>query len=272
MNALRWEYWSWPVLPLVLAAGLAVGYYWLSDGRWQRGGGAYFAGLGLFVLVETSPLHFLGMHALFSAHMAGHVALLLLAGPLLVLGLPPTPRPRAARRLAAFSRWLRGRVPLAWAAGVGLMWVLHVPAVFDASFAGMDNPLSPVPLLHAAALLAAGALFSWPLFGPVAGCHVHPLAGVVYLFTACAACSLLGLLVTFAPYGTYRHYLTAAPAVCGTLDLGAAPWGLTRTADQQLAGLIMWVPCCFIYLGGCVFLLARYFAEPTETTGAPVGG
>jgi cytochrome c oxidase assembly factor CtaG len=39
------------------------------------------------------------------------------------------------------------------------------------------------------------------------------------------------------------------------------PWNLSPAQDQQAAGLIMWVPCCFVYLSGCLFLLYRWFAE-----------
>nr|WP_254245210.1 cytochrome c oxidase assembly protein [Hymenobacter sp. BRD67] len=159
---------------------------------------------------------------------------------------------------------------MAWGAGVGIMWGLHVPAVFDASFTAMQNVFNPLPVLHAGAMLLAGALFSWPLFGPVPAQHLHPLAGVGYLFTACVACSLLGLLLTFAPADTYQHYARAS--WCGTAslapDYATNAWGLSLADDQQLAGLIMWVPCCFIYLSGCVFLLARYFGAEQETVSA----
>ncbi len=263
-NSSVWLHWSLNPGLLLLAAGLAAAYYWLAGGCWQPRGGLYVSALALFIVIESSPLHYLGMQALFSAHMVVHVVVLLLCGPLLVLGLPPRPAPKPARLLTAFSRWLSQHNWLAWGAGVGLMWLLHVPAVFEASFRGMANPLSPWPLLHAGGMLAAGALFSWPLFGPRPEYHLHPLTGVIYLFTACVGCSLLGLLITFAPADMYQHYARAA--WCGTAslapDYAANAWGLTPADDQQAAGLIMWVPCCLLYLSGCVFLLARYFSAP----------
>ena len=264
MTSELWHDWNLSPWVLLLLAALAGAYWGLAGGRWQRGAAYYAAGLGLLALVELSPLHALGMHALFSAHMVAHVVVLLLCGPLLVLGLPPQPTARAAAGLGSFSRWLGARPWVAWVAGVGLMWLLHVPAVFDASFAGMDNPWSPLPLLHPALMLAAGVLFSWPLFGPVPGTHLHPLAGVLYLFTACVACSLLGMLITFAPFGTYLHYYEAAnPVGFDPHHAGPIPFGLSLLDDQQAAGLIMWVPCCLIYLSGCLFLIGQYFAQPT---------
>ena len=263
-----WAQWQVSPAVLLLVAGLAAAYFKLSGGRWQARAGLYFTALGLLALVEFSPLHALGLHALFSAHMVAHIVLLLLCGPLLVLGLPPELPPAVARRLAGFSGWLGGHTWLAWLAGVGIMWGLHVPAVFDASFGEAHAALGLLPLLPIVAMLLAGVLFSWPLFGPNAEAHLHPLAGVVYLFSACVGCSLLGLLITFAPADTYQHYARAA--WCGTPslapDFANNPWGLSLADDQQAAGLIMWVPCCFIYLGGCMYLLARYF-----TMDEPVG-
>ena len=256
-----WTQWQASPALLLLLAGLAAAYFGLSGGRWQARAGLYFAALGLLALVEFSPLHYLGMHALFSAHMVAHIVVLLLCGPLLVLGLPPQLSPAVARHLAGFSSWLRGHTWLAWLAGVGIMWGLHVPAVFDASFGGMNAAFGLPALLPIVAMLLAGALFSWPLFGPSAEAHLHPLVGVVYLFSACVGCSLLGLLITFAPADTYQHYARAA--WCGTAslapDFANNPWGLSLADDQQAAGLIMWVPCCFIYLGGCMYLLVKYF-------------
>ena len=274
MNSSVWLHWYFSPALLLLVAALAAAYFGLAGGRWPARGKRYFAGLALFGLVEASPLHYLGMHALFSAHMVVHVAVLLLCGPLLVLGLPPRPRAGAARWLGRFSHWLSRYPGLAWAAGVGVMWLLHVPAVFDASFADMQNPYSLLPLLPAGGMLAAGVLFSWPLFGPVAACHIHPLAGVVYLFTACVGCSLLGLLITFAPPDTYQHY--ARTTWCGSPGLlpdfapvaAALPWGLSPAEDQQAAGLIMWVPCCLVYLSGCLLLVRRYFTEPAQAAPA----
>ncbi|NML65431.1 cytochrome c oxidase assembly protein [Hymenobacter sp. RP-2-7] len=256
-----WAQWHASPALLLLVAGLAAAYFGLSGGRWQARGGLYFTALGLLALVEASPLHYLGMHALFSAHMVVHIVVLLLCGPLLVLGLPPALPSTVARRLARFSGWLRGHTWLAWLAGVGIMWGLHVPAVFDASFGGLDAAFGLPALLPVVAMLLAGALFSWPLVGPTAEAHLHPLAGVVYLFSACVGCSLLGLLITFAPADTYQHYARAG--WCGTPslapDFASNPWGLSLADDQQAAGLIMWVPCCFIYLGGCMYLVAKYF-------------
>lgn len=265
-----WQHWNFNPALVAAVLGLLAGYYWLGGGRWQARGGCYLAGVALFALAEASPLHYLGAHQLFSAHMVGHIAVLLLAGPLLVLGLPARLPARVSRWAAALSRGLGRHVWLAWGAGVGLMWLLHVPAVFEASFGGGSAALATLP---AVAMLAAGALFAWPLFGPLPRYHLHPLVGVGYLFTACVCCSLLGLLITFAPADAYQHYARAAWCGTATLapDYAANPWHLSAADDQQAAGLIMWVPCCLVYLSGCVLLLVRLFGEEKPAYAGPLG-
>jgi len=37
-------------------------------------------------------------------------------------------------------------------------------------------------------------------------------------------------------------------------------WGFTPEKDQQIGGLLMWVPMCFVYLTAIVAQLARWFA------------
>ena len=78
--------------------------------------------------------------------------------------------------------------------------------------------------------------------------------GIVYLFTACIACSLLGLLITFAPAGIYMHAMDTMSSAPGVVSMN------TET-DQQTAGLIMWVPCCFLYLFGVLYLLMNWLKK-----------
>ncbi|QJD95425.1 cytochrome c oxidase assembly protein [Mucilaginibacter robiniae] len=258
MKPLLWE-WHFNLLIMLLAMGLVYLYYRLAGYKHRQNNIIFCIALSLFLLTECSPLHFLGMHCYFSAHMIAHVILLLVCGPLLVMSLPAGSGTH--QTVAAMSGFIRKHSWLAWCSGVAVMWFWHIPAVFDASFVHMGSWLSPVPLLHGGSMLLAGVIFSWPLFGPDKKLHIHPLSGVLYLFTACVSCSLLGLLITFAPLTTYHHY------VSNTMKMGSTnPWHITQATDQQVAGLIMWVPCCFVYLTGCLYLLQRWFAEsPAQT-------
>lgn len=220
----------------------------------------FWSAISLILITTCSPLHFLGMHVYFSAHMVNHVILLLMAGPLLVMSIGARPTMPLLKQISLF---LHKRSWVAWLIAVGIMWCWHVPFLFDRSFAPMGG-FTVMPLVHTGSMLLAGILFSWPLAGPFPDLHIHPLSGVIYLATACISCSLLGLLITFAPIHTYQYYQEAGAAMRG---MGSNPWGFTPAADQQAAGLVMWVPCCFVYLAGCLYLLQRWFASQVPNSG-----
>ena len=257
--------WHFDLLITILTVLIVFLYYKIAGFGRQKNAFWFWAAICLFLFMECSPLHYLGMHYYFSAHMITHVVLLLICGPLLVLSIPNKKSSVKPNPLQAFSAALYRRARLGWIAGVGIMWFWHIPVVFDASFTSMNAGFSIVPVLHAGSMLAAGILFSWPILGPFKNYHIHPLTGIVYLFTACVSCSLLGLLITFAPLNTFHYYANLNASMPMN---GLNPWGLTLKSDQQAAGLIMWVPCCFIYLSGCIYLLQQWFAanESTKTT------
>ena len=77
------------------------------------------------------------------------------------------------------------------------------------------------------------------------------LAGVSYLFSACVCCSLLGAFLTFGPVGLYPAYLNPP----------ARFWGLDPKSDQQLGGMLMWVPGCFVYLSGILSTVLRWYGS-----------
>jgi cytochrome c oxidase assembly factor CtaG len=225
--------WHFDLQVLLLVAAVFYFYFLVSRFKRHSGSWCFWLAVLLLLLVECSPLYELGMHGSFSAHMVSHVILLLLCGPLLVLSIPAKPAFRMLRPILSLSVFFRRHSWLTWLTGAGIMWLWHIPAI-------LTSTASHNILLHSGSLLLAGMAFSWLLFGPVKSDHIHSLSGIIYLVTACISCSLLGLLITFAPVGTFGHY--------------------TET-DQQAAGLIMWVPCCFVYLGGCLYLLMRWFGE-----------
>jgi putative membrane protein len=239
-----------------LAVLIVCLYYKNAGFKYQNKALLFWLAIVVFLVIESSPLHFLGMHYYFAAHMVTHVVVLLICGPLLAVSVPDKTPSLKPKFLQSFSRVIYKYPWLCWFAGVGIMWFWHIPAIFDGSFISMSGQFSIVPVLHAGSMLLAGVLFAWPLFGPYKIYNIHPITGIVYLFTACVGCSLLGLLITFAPLNTFHHYANTL------MDMNNAnPWGLTLKTDQQAAGLIMWVPCCFVYLTGCLYLLQQWFAN-----------
>jgi putative membrane protein len=147
-----------------------------------------------------------------------------------------------------------------WALGVGAMWLWHAPALCDAS--------SRDPFIHRlqeVSLLAMGTAFWWPVLTPRVGARISAMGGMVYLFTACTACSLLGILLTFSPVEVCSVFARPVDRL-GTMPLLRDGWGLTPERDQELGGLLMWVPACVVYSVGILGQVARLFREPYQAS------
>ncbi|HEY4198585.1 MAG TPA: cytochrome c oxidase assembly protein [Mucilaginibacter sp.] len=248
------EQWHFDPLIILLLMGIIYLYYLITGFKEIKSTLYFLTGILLFILAECSPLNELGMHTYFSAHMIVHIVILLICGPLLVISLKPQTISPLYNGIFSMSAFFAKHSWISWICGVGIMWFWHIPAIFDGSMDSMQGSFSFIPVLHGGSMLLAGMLFGWPIFGPFKAEHLQPLSGIVYLFTACISCSLLGLLITFAPLNTWHHY-TSMQMPSGN------PWNISPAEDQQAAGLIMWVPCCFVYLSGCLYLLYRWFAE-----------
>jgi putative membrane protein len=260
--------WLWP--PAVVAACVAApaGYLWLSRSRLSLRSVFLLAAVGVFFVALASPLAVLADGYLFSAHMLQHLLLQLIVPPLVLLSLPNVDKPGAVFglrpsdffRASAFGlRVLSGllrRPLLTWSLGVGAMWLWHVPTLCSAC---ATSPT--VHLVQSVSLLLMGTAFWWPIIGPWREQWLTPLLGVLYLFSACVACTILGIILTFAPLSVCPAFLHPADRL-GIMPLLQNDWGLTPLRDQQLGGLLMWVPPCFVYLCGIFGLLARWYSGP----------
>jgi cytochrome c oxidase assembly factor CtaG len=254
------EAWIWrPGILLVLA--LAIGAH-LARFRLSQPArtGALVGAAAVAVIALMSPVAVLARSTLFSAHMLQHMLLTLVAPPLLLLALPRTSKDAAADRHGAVARW-----PWAasWAAGVGAMWIWHAPALCNAA-ATSDG----VRALQNLSLPLLGAAFWWPILGPRVGQRLSEPAAIAYLFTACAACTVLGVAITFSPVEVCSAYHQSLDPL-GALPLVRGQWGLTPSVDQQLGGLLMWVPGCTAYAAAILALVARYYAAPHQEPEAP---
>jgi putative membrane protein len=196
------------------------------------------------VVARASPIDARARGTLFSAHMLQHMLLALVAPPLALLAIPPTAQASPMRRAPAIATW---------APGVGAMWIWHAPLLCNAAATS-----DAVRLLQTLSLPALGAAFWWPVVGP--GRRLPDLTLIAYLFTACVACSILGISITFSPVTVCAAYGHGADPL-GALPLVRA-WGLTPAVDQQLGGLLMWVPGCTLYAGAILAVVGRFYAEP----------
>lgn len=247
------SYWQLDISSMIIMV-IILAIYMFSQSYRQKQTVLPFAFANvLMILCFFSPLSILSQYYLFSAHMAVHVLLLLIVGPLLLVSFN-----RDNKRYGLFHFFAQYPL-LCWMAGVGIMWLWHIPVVFNNM---MHMPViygfDIASLVENSSLLLAGILFSLPVLSPKKTERVAPLSGVLYLFTACVGCSILGLLITFAPTNIYHHYL-AMNDIYSWNNIIATQWQMNKSIDQQIAGLIMWVPCCLVYVAGSMYLLIKWF-------------
>jgi putative membrane protein len=256
------ELWDWRS-PAWWVALAATGVYLVI--AWWRHASSRQVALFLisaagFVIALASPLAVLASRYLFTAHMAQHLLLLLIVPLCAMLAWPP---PTQRRGAAVPKQRGPGSVALGWAAGVGAMWFWHIPALCTAS---MRSPL--VFDAQVVSLVAAGVAFWLPVFSPVVARRIQPHVAAAYLFTGCLGCSLLGIYVTFSPVAVCPLYLApvGSPELLGLIR---DQWGLTHRMDQQVGGLLMWVPACVIYLGAILATLTRWYHVPDLAHAGP---
>jgi cytochrome c oxidase assembly factor CtaG len=222
---------------------------------WNERAGWMIAASGVVLMALMSPLAALADGYLFSAHMAQHILLLLAAPALALMALPPGVRT---------PRWLARilRPAVCWGCGVGAMWVWHVPALCNA--AAESRAVSAVQTVT---LLAMGGAFWYSLLAPGAMERIGPLQGIAYLFAACAACTVLGIILTFSPVTICTAYLQPVDRL-GIEPMLVGTWGMTAARDQQVGGLLMWVPMCLVYLAAIFGQIARWYGMPAEPSHA----
>ena len=133
------------------------------------------------------------------------------------------------------------------------LWCWHLPALYEAALSnGWLHGLE-----HATFLLTA--LLSWAAI-LAAGRRRTNRCGlaVLVLFVLATQSGLLGVLLTFAPRPWYPSYEATTEA-----------WGLTPLADQQLAGVIMWIPAGSVYMVVALLLVSRWIRMPARQVVAP---
>jgi putative membrane protein len=263
--SLQWEFDPGAVIILVVTAGLYAAGVARLWGRIGAGHGirwseciCYWTGWLAAALALVSPLHAWGS-TLFAAHMVQHEVLMLIAAPLLILG-RPLPAflwalPRASsRRLAGGlnSRLIHGAwrfftLPfVAWLTHALVLWLWHIPLLFQAT---LTSPL--VHALQHSSFLGSALLFWFALFQGHRRRAGNGM-GVMYLFTTALHTGMLGALLTFAGRPWYPAYAHTAPL-----------WGVSAVEDQQLGGLIMWIPGGVVYIVAGLVLFSDWLREAT---------
>lgn len=258
----------WNLEPWVLLSALLLTavYFYAHGRRAGKLSAVYFTGVGLFILALCSPLDYLGRTYLFSAHMVQHILLLMIVPLLLLIGTTE----QAARKLTVIKpigwimRTLARPIP-AWFLGIGAMWIWHVPSLHSIV---LEN--ENLYIAQQISFVLIGLIFWWPVFAPVAINRLNPLVSTLYLSTACLGCTILGILITFAGAGLYAIYINPADTA-GILPLLRDQLCITPGVDQQIGGLMMWVPGCLIYLTASMVTVAKWYRSPDEETPAQAG-
>jgi cytochrome c oxidase assembly factor CtaG len=258
-----WTFDPWIVLPLLVAGGLyARGtlILWRRTGverkHWPWQALAFLGGWLTLAGALVSPLHWLGEH-LFAFHMIEHEIVMAVSAPLMVIARPIGTwlwsLPRHLRvaigrfiRLPAVSLvwdWLSRGLHATILHGIAI-WAWHAPVLFDAAVSNVA-----IHRLQHLSFFLTALVFWWSVLRSSA-----PGAAAWHLLITMLHTSILGALMALAP----RVLYTAQTAT-------AAEWGLTPLEDQQLAGLIMWVPAGTIYAGAALALIAIWIRRSGET-------
>jgi putative membrane protein len=250
--------WSWGLHPSVLlGTGLlgALYFYGIGPLRRRRNLGppaspwrvASFATALIVLLVSLNgPMHDLSDYYLFSVHMVQHLLLTLLFPPLLILGIPGWLL-RPVLQQGPILRAARVLTHPVVAAGLFTVTIVfwHLAPYYDLMMRDHD-----VHIVTHLMFMVTATLMWWPVMSPVP--EVPRLShglGMLYLFLVGIPMQLVAALITLSDTLLYPWYAAASRT-----------WGLSPMDDQQLGGLIMWVPgnlWIFLAIGAVFFQWAR---------------
>ena len=195
---------------------------------------------------------------LFFLHMLQHLLLTLVAAPLLLAASPVAAYlwslPVGVRHTVAESVSQRGKTgwlmrkltfpKVAIIVYILTMYIWHLPTIYEAA---IHN--EPLHYFEHLMFLTVGVMFWWPVVGPAP--MRTPLSypqRLLYLMLAFTPSAALGALLTLVGTVAYSHYETTP-----------LHWGLEAQEDQNIGGLIMWVPGGFILLGAATILFFKWY-------------
>jgi putative membrane protein len=206
---------------------------------------AFASGMLALAIALLSPVDAVA-DSLMSAHMVQHLILILVAPPLLIAGNPfrvlvwSMPK---EWRLGWITRFVKSRVVCAVAAAVtaplvaftlhaSALLVWHMPTAYDAAVAS-----ETIHGLEHLTFFGTALLYWWVVMAPQPFRQISRLAGIPYVVAMSVIGGAIGAVLTFASAPLYSSYALTAPV-----------FGMSQLDDQQLAGLIMWIPGSVLYL------------------------
>jgi len=237
----------WPIHPsTVIGCAFLLFSYYLGIGVWRARYGwgekpskwrpfSYSVAVALIFVSLNGPLHELADEYLFSAHMIQHLLLTLLMPPLLLLGCPDWLLRALIRRTVGFrvARFLVHPL-LAFAMYNVVFAAWHLPVFYEMP---MEN--HNIHIVEHLMFMVTAVIMWWPVVDPLPELSRIPVPmRLVYLFAQSIPMSIVSALIALSENVLYQFY-ARAPRVSG----------LSALQDQQLGGLIMWVPGSLVFWG-----------------------
>lgn len=269
-------YFAWNTDPWILASLLLTAFLYAAGllrlwrnagsgaGVQRRTAALFAAGLAVLAISLVSPVDTISGE-LFSMHMVQHELMMLAAAPLMVLGRPLAVflwafpagwRKRIGRLVKArmvLGPWhVLNRPSVAWMVHAGALWAWHFPSLFQAGLVS-----DWVHAAQHASFLLSALLFWSSLLGRQSG--LRHGAAVIYILSTAIHTGILGALLTFSTRIWYPAYSNTDA------------WGLTALEDQQLGGLIMWVPAGFVFVLAGLAMAFKLLSPPAQRDTVTLG-
>ena len=258
-----WLFWDFHP-SIVIGILVMTVLYTLGITRWRvkygwsdtidRGRAAlFYSSMVLLWFTLDGPLHHLSDELLFSAHMVQHLVLQLIWAGMFLMSMPPwLLRPLikhpTMRKVAA---WLTRPVH-AFFLYNGVTWLWHFPPMYNLALEAHEFHITEHLLF-----MSTAVIFYWPLLSPLKELP-RPSHGtqLMYVFANMAAMKSLGVFISMQNEVIYTYYLKA-PRV----------WGLTAISDQQIGGMLMWLPGGLLLWGGLGYVFFQWAVSGTPARG-----
>jgi putative membrane protein len=221
---------------------------WFRHQRWRPV--LFFTGLLITFVALQSPIDRGGDDYLFSLHMVQHMLLMMVAPPLLLLGIAgarPAPRQRYGTLRSVWWAVTRPWPAVIIFNAVLLLW--HIPSLYDTTLTTV-----PVHIVEHISFIVVGLILWWPVIDPVRDEHtvtVSPLTKIAALSLAGIPPTVLGIVFALAPAALYSFY-AQAPRL----------WGVSPLTDQQYGGVIMLGVGNIVYFIAIIVVFMRLFSDP----------
>lgn len=249
-----WSSWDahWSIV-LGCAALLAVYFWGIGPAREKYGLGepatrwqitSYVAAVVILFVSLTGPIHDLSDYFLFSAHMVQHMLLMMVVPPLMLLGIPawlirPALKVKGVMPVARFLT----KPLIAFAIYNVVFVVWHFPFMYNAALENHD-----IHIVQHMMFIITATMMWWPVVNPLPELMTMPgPVQILYLFAIGLPASVVSAFIALSEDVVYPFY-------------GAAPrvFPMSALEDQQLGGMIMWVPGMILLWGAITIIFFRW--------------